>query len=203
MKKILATTLACSALTAYSAIGKLPAPGRGEWVAVLGCGGLGLIAISILKAKGIRNVIACDVDEAKLAAARGLGAKLALDTRTPDAAQKLQALATGRLAGAIDFVGMPATFGLAYAAMQKGGSYILCGLFGGEITLAMPPIAQRAITIRGSYVGDVAELKQVVALAKKKKLKPLPLATRPADEVNSALDDLKAGKVLGRVVLAF
>jgi D-arabinose 1-dehydrogenase-like Zn-dependent alcohol dehydrogenase len=198
-----APTLACSALTAYSAIGKLPALGRNEWVAVLGCGGLGLIAVSILKAKGIRNVIACDVDEAKLAAARSLGAKLTLDTRAPDAAQKLQALATGKLAGAIDFVGMPATFGLAYPAMQKGGSYVLCGLFGGEITLAMPPIAQRAITIRGSYVGDVAELKAVVALAKKRKLKPLPLATRPAADVNAVLEDLKAGKVLGRVVLSF
>ena len=198
-----APTLACSALTAYSAIGKLPGLRHGEWVAVLGCGGLGLIAISILKAKGVRNVIACDVDEVKLAAARKLGARLTLDTRAPDAAQKLQALATGRLAGAIDFVGMPATFGLAYAALRKGGSYVLCGLFGGEITLAMPPIAQRAITIRGSYVGDVAELKAVVALAKKKKIKPLPLATRPASEVNAILEDLKAGKVLGRVVLSF
>jgi D-arabinose 1-dehydrogenase-like Zn-dependent alcohol dehydrogenase len=202
-----APTLACSALTAYSAIGKLPALGRSDWVAVVGCGGLGLVAISILKAKGIRNVIACDIDEVKLAAAKKLGAKLTLDTRVsasaPDAAQRLQALATGRLAGAIDFVGMPATFGLAYPALQKGGSYILCGLFGGEITLPMPQIAQRAITIRGSYVGDVAELKAVVALAKKKKIKPLPLTTRPAAEVNAILEDLKAGKVLGRVVLAF
>ena len=66
----------------------------------------------------------------------------------------------------------------------------------------MPPIAQRAIGIVGSYVGNLAELKQVVALAKKKKLRPLPVATRPADEVNSVLQELLAGKVLGRVVLA-
>jgi len=66
----------------------------------------------------------------------------------------------------------------------------------------LPPIAQRAVTIRGSYVGDVAELKAVVALAKKKKIKPLPLATRPAADVNAILEDLKAGRVLGRVVLA-
>jgi len=86
--------------------------------------------------------------------------------------------------------------------LMKGGSYILCGLFGGEITLPLPPIAQRAVTIRGSYVGDVAELKAVVALAKKKKIKPLPLTTRPAADVNAILEDLKAGRVLGRVVLA-
>jgi D-arabinose 1-dehydrogenase-like Zn-dependent alcohol dehydrogenase len=67
----------------------------------------------------------------------------------------------------------------------------------------MPPIAQRAIGIVGSYVGNLAELKQVVALAKKKKLRPLPVATRPASEVNTVLQELQAGKILGRVVLAF
>ena len=196
-----AATLACSGLTAYSAISKLPQMNPRDWVAVLGCGGLGLVAVSILKAKGIRNVIACDVDEAKLAAAKKLGAKKTLDTRAPDAAQKLQALAGGYLAAAIDFVGMPATHAAAYPALRKGGRYILCGLFGGEITLALPPVAQRAVAMMGSYVGNLQELKEVVALAKKKKLRPAPVSTRPADQVNAILEDLKAGKVLGRVVL--
>ncbi len=196
-----AATLACSGLTAYSAINKFPELNARDWVAVIGCGGLGLVAISILKAKGIRNVIACDVDETKLEAARKQGAKLVLDTRAPDAAQKLGALAKGSLAAAIDFVGMPATHGVAYPALRKGGRYILCGLFGGEITLPLPPIAQRAVAVMGSYVGNLQELKAVVALAKKKKLKPTPLSTRPADELNAILDNLKAGKVLGRVVL--
>jgi D-arabinose 1-dehydrogenase-like Zn-dependent alcohol dehydrogenase len=198
-----AATLACSGLTAYSAIAKLPALNARDWVAVVGCGGLGLAALSILKAKGIRRVIACDVDEAKLAAARKLGAKLTLDTRGPDAAQRLQQLAGGYLAAAIDFVGMPATHALAYPALRKGGRYILCGLFGGEITLPMPPIAQRAVAVMGSYVGNLKELKEVVALAKKKRLKATPVATRPADEVNAVLEELKAGHVLGRVVLDF
>ena len=196
-----AATLACSGLTAYSAINKFPALGPKDWVAIVGCGGLGLVGVAILKAKGVKNVIACDVDEGKLAAARALGAKLTLDTRAPDAAQKLAALAGGNLAGAIDFVGMPATFGVAYPALRKGGRYILCGLFGGEITLPMPPITQRAVGIVGSYVGNLQELKEVVALAKKKKLKPTPIETRAAREVNRTLDELKAGKILGRVVL--
>ena len=161
------------------------------------------MAISILKGMGIRNVIACDVDTGKLAAAKKLGAKLVLDTRAPDATQKLAALAQGNLAGVMDYVGMPATFSTAYPAMRKGGRYVLCGLFGGEITLSMPPIAQRSVGIIGSYVGDLAELKAVVALAKKKKLKPMPVETRPASEVNRTLDELKAGKILGRVVLDF
>ena len=198
-----AATLACSGLTTYSATAKLPELGPKDWVAVLGCGGLGLICISVLRAQGVKNIIGCDVDAGKLEAAKKLGAKLTLDTRAPDAAQKLQALAMGQLAGAIDLVGMPATAALGLGALRKGGRYVLCGLFGGEITHPLPPFAQRAIGLVGSYVGNLQELKEVVALAKKKKLKPTPVATRPAAEVTQILDDLKAGKVLGRVVLEF
>ena len=128
---------------------------------------------------------------------------MTLDTRAPEAVQKLQGLAMGQLAGAIDLVGMPATAALGLGALRKGGRHVLCGLFGGELTHPLPPIAQRAIGLVGSYVGNLQELKEVVALAKKKKLKPTPVTTRPAAEVSQILDELKAGKVLGRVVLAF
>jgi D-arabinose 1-dehydrogenase-like Zn-dependent alcohol dehydrogenase len=198
-----AATLACSGLTTYSAAAKLPKLGARDWVAVIGCGGLGMIFISVLRAKGVKNIIGCDVDEGKLAAARRQGAKLTLDTRAPEAIQKLQGLAMGGLAGAIDLVGMPATAALGLGALRKGGRYVICGLFGGELTHPLPPFAQRAIGLVGSYVGNLQELKEVVALAKKKKLKPLPVATRPAAEVNAVLEDLKAGRVLGRVVLGF
>ena len=198
-----AATLACSGLTAYSAINKLPELGARDWVAVLGCGGLGLIAISMLHALGARNIVACDIDETKLAAARKLGAKRTLDTRTADAADQLKALSEGNLLGALDFVGMPATANLGIAALRKGGRYVICGLFGGEITMSLPPIAQRAIGVIGSYVGNLAELKAVVALAKKGKLKPAPVETRPADGVNRTLEEMRAGKLLGRVVLDF
>jgi D-arabinose 1-dehydrogenase-like Zn-dependent alcohol dehydrogenase len=198
-----AATLACSGLTTYSAAAKLPELGPKDWVAVLGCGGLGLVCISVLRAKGVKNIVACDIDPAKLEAAKKLGAKLTLDTRAPDATQKLQALAMGQLAGAIDLVGMPATAALGLGALRKGGRYVLCGLFGGELVHPLPPFAQRAIGLVGSYVGNLRELKEVVALAKKKKLKPTPVATRPASEVTAILEELKAGKVLGRVVLSF
>jgi len=198
-----AATLACSGLTTYSAAAKLPRLSARDWVAVIGCGGLGMICISVLRAKGVKNIIACDVDAAKLAIARKQGAKLTLDTRPADAVQKLQGLAMGSLAGAIDLVGMPATAALGLGALRKGGRYVICGLFGGEITHPLPPFAQRAIGLVGSYVGNLQELKEVVALAKKKKLKPSPVATRPAAEVNAVLEELKAGKVLGRVVLGF
>lgn len=191
-----AATLACSAVTAYSAAAKLPELGPKDRVAILGCGGLGLIGISVLRARGVKNVVACDIDDAKLAAAGKLGAKELVNTRAPDAGQKLAGIAA-----AIDFVGSPATAALGIAGLRKGGRYVICGLYGGELAHPLPPIAQRAIGIVGSYVGNLQELKEVVALAKKKKLKPAPVETRPASETNAALEDLKAGKVLGRIVL--
>jgi D-arabinose 1-dehydrogenase-like Zn-dependent alcohol dehydrogenase len=197
-----AATLACSGLTTYSAAAKLPELGPKDWVAVIGCGGLGLVCISVLRAKGVKNIIGCDIDAAKLEAAKKLGARLTLDTRATDAVQRLQGLAMGSLAGAIDLVGMPATVALGLGALRKGGRHVLCGLFGGEIVHPLPPFAQRAIGLVGSYVGNLQELKEVVALAKKKKLKPTPVQVRPAAEVTQVLEDLKAGKVLGRTVLA-
>ena len=198
-----ASTLACSGLTTYSATAKLPELGPKDWVAVIGCGGLGLVCVSVLRAKGVKNIIACDIDSGKLEAAKKLGAKLTLDSRAPDAAQKLAALTMGSLAGAIDLVGMPATTALSLGALRKGGRHVLCGLFGGELVHPLPPFAQRAIGLVGSYLGNLQELKEVVALAKKKKLKPTPVTTRPAGEVTEVLKNLKAGKILGRVVLAF
>jgi D-arabinose 1-dehydrogenase-like Zn-dependent alcohol dehydrogenase len=193
-----AATLACSAVTAYSATKKMPDLGPKDSVAILGCGGLGLIAISVLRAKGVKNIIGCDLDDAKLAAAQKLGAKTTINTRAPDAAQRLQGIAA-----AIDLVGAPATAALGIAALRKGGRYVICGLYGGELVHPLPPIAQRAIGIVGSYVGSLQELKEVVALARKGKIRPAPVETRPASEANAALEDLKAGRVLGRIVLNF
>jgi D-arabinose 1-dehydrogenase-like Zn-dependent alcohol dehydrogenase len=196
-----AATLACSGLTAFSAIGKLPAMSARDWVAVLGCGGLGMATIAILRARGVRNIIACDIDAEKLAQAKIQGAAETLNTRGADALARLKALAGDSLAGAIDLVGMPATAELAIGALRKGGRYIMCGLFGGEITLPLPPLAQRALTIGGSYVGSLGELRELVALAQSGSLQMTPVQVRAASELNRSLEELKAGTVMGRVVI--
>jgi D-arabinose 1-dehydrogenase-like Zn-dependent alcohol dehydrogenase len=77
---------------------------------------------------------------------------------------------------------------------------VVVGLYGGELPMSIVPIAQRAITIMGSYVGSVQELKEVVALAQSGKLKPIPTALCTPAEISGVLDKLKAGQVLGRVV---
>jgi D-arabinose 1-dehydrogenase-like Zn-dependent alcohol dehydrogenase len=84
--------------------------------------------------------------------------------------------------------------------LRKGGRYVLVGLYGGELSLSLVPLAQRAMTIQGSYVGSLAELQEVVALARSGKLKPIPTAVCSMQEVSGILDQLKAGTVLGRVV---
>jgi alcohol dehydrogenase/propanol-preferring alcohol dehydrogenase len=198
-----AATLACSGLTVHSAIAKLPVLKPRHWVVVLGCGGLGMSAIAMLRARGIDRVIACDVDAAKLERAREQGAAQVLDTRSPDALVQHKALAGDQIAGVLDFVGMPATTTLGTGALCKGGHYVLCGLFGGEVTMSLPPIAQRGISIRGSYVGSLRELHEVVALAKTGRLAPPPIEVRPASEASRSMEELRDGRVSGRVVLDF
>lgn len=196
-----AATLACSGLTAYGAIRKISNLAPDDWVVVLGCGGLGLFGISILKAMGIRNIIACDVDARKLAQAKALGAVVLINTSESGCNNRILELATTGVAAAIDFVGLPATANLGISVLVKGGRYVLCGLFGGEITLPLPSIAQRAISIVGSIVGSREELGELVALAKSGALALPPLIMRPAEDITRSLTDLKYGRIPGRVVL--
>jgi alcohol dehydrogenase, propanol-preferring len=198
-----AAPLACSGLTSYAAVTKVGNLHPGDAVAVIGCGGVGMAAISILRAKGVEKVIACDVDQKKLDSALDLGATTAILSNRPDATQRLAQAADGRLAAAIDFVGMPATFDLAYYTLRKGGKFVLCGLHGGGLSVPMPPIAQRSISILGSFVGTLGDLRETVALAKSGKLAPPPYTVRPGSQINEALDDLIKGRVIGRTVLDF
>jgi len=166
----------------------------------MGAGGLGLMAIAMLRALDHERIVAVDIDASKLDAARAAGAAATVDARDTDAAKKLKEAASSGLYGAVDLVGATATTALAYGALRKGGRLILVGLYGGEINLSLVVHIQRAATIQGSYVGTVQELKEVVALARAGKLKPIPIEKRPLSGVSSALDQLKAGSLIGRVV---
>jgi D-arabinose 1-dehydrogenase-like Zn-dependent alcohol dehydrogenase len=196
-----AATLSCSGLTTYSAVSKLQPIPKEEWVAVMGAGGLGLMAIQMLRALGHERIVAVDIDLSKLEAARAAGAAGTVDGRDAEAAKKLLEVTGGPIYGAVDLVGAVGTAALALGALRKGGRLILVGLYGGELPLSIVPIIQRAITIQGSYVGTVAELIEVVALARNGKLKPIPIEARPLGRVSETLDQLKAGSVVGRVVV--
>ena len=197
---IWAATLSCSGLSTYSAVSKLKPIPRAEWVAVTGAGGLGLSAIGMLRSLGHERIVAVDIDDAKLTAANAAGAAATANSCDGDARQKLQQITGGALYGVVDFVGSTDTAQLGLASLRKGGKLILVGLFGGEIPLSVGSTILRALTIQGSHLGSIAELKAVVALAREGKLNPIPIRTRPLSEVSRTLDELKAGAILGRVV---
>ncbi|MEZ5650532.1 MAG: alcohol dehydrogenase [Burkholderiaceae bacterium] len=194
-----APILACSGLTTYSAVRKLAPSTPKDWVLVLGAGGLGLMAIAMLRALGHENIAVADVDARKFDAARAMGASVTVDPSSPEAVATLQAL-EGGVVGATDFVGVAQTAQLGQAVLRKGGRYVLVGLYGGEITVSLVALAQRAMTIQGSYVGSLAELEEVVALARSGKLKSIPVETVPLEQVSEVLDQLKAGTIIGRKV---
>jgi D-arabinose 1-dehydrogenase-like Zn-dependent alcohol dehydrogenase len=196
-----AATLSCSGLSTYSAVSKLSPIPPEEWVAVLGIGGLGLTAIGMLHAMGHERIVAVDIDGAKLNAARTAGAATTLDAREAEAVNKLKQTAGGSIYGAVDLVGKADTANLALGALRKGGRLILVGLYGGEIPLSLVATVQRALTIQGSHLGSIAELKAAIELARQGKLRPIPIEKRPLSEVSRTLDELKTGAIIGRVVV--
>jgi D-arabinose 1-dehydrogenase-like Zn-dependent alcohol dehydrogenase len=196
-----AATLSCSGLAAYSAVSKLNPIPRQEWVIVIGAGGLGLSAISILRALGHECIIAVDIDNAKLNAAKKAGVAAVVNSRDADVQEQMKKIAGGPIYGAVDLVGTAETARFCLGVLRKGGRLILVGLYGGEIPLSLVMTIQRALTIQGSHLGSIGELKQVVAFARARKLQPIPIQKRPLSEVSRTLDELKAGAVVGRVVV--
>jgi propanol-preferring alcohol dehydrogenase len=197
-----AAPLACSGITAFSALKKVGPVIKDEPVVIMGAGGLGLMAIALHKAMGGKSVVMVDIDPAKREAALKAGAIAAIDGRAADAAKQIQAATNGGAWSVIDFVGSSDTVKLAIDGLVvKGGKVIIVGLFGGDITVSTPFFPMRAMTIQGSYVGSLPEMKELLELVSRTGVPPVPLRERPLDEVNEALNDLRAGKVIGRVVL--
>lgn len=197
-----AAPLACSGVTAYSALKKVQRELTQYPVVVIGAGGVGLMGITLARLMGAREVIAVDIDPAKRDAALKAGATHAIDGKADDAVAQVQQATGGGAMATLDFVGSGQTVDLAIAAAAKGGTVVVVGLYGGAITLPTPFLPMRALTLRGSYVGSHADMAELLALVNDKGMPPVPLTTRPLDEVSDALADLRGGRVVGRVVLA-
>ncbi len=197
----LAATYACSGITVYSAINKvLPLPPE-EPIALVGAGGLGLNAVAVLKALGHKRIIMVDVSEEKLSAARSAGATDTVLASGEDTTARIVAAAGGQLAAVIDLVNGTQTARFAFDALRKGGKLIMVGLFGGELAVPLPLMPIRALTIQGSYVGNPKELRALVAIAETGALPGIPITTMPLPEANTALNRLRDGQVVGRIVL--
>ncbi len=197
-----AAPYACSGITAYGALKRVGDQVLREApILVIGAGGLGLMCLTLLKAMGGKGAVVADIDPKKREAALAAGALAAIDAGGKDAVQQAQAAAKGPLAAAIDFVGASATARLGIDALAKGGKYVIVGLFGGDITLGLPLLPMRAITIQGSYVGSLAELRELMALVASGRVPPVPLVHRHLHEADAILQELRQGRILGRAVM--
>ena len=196
-----AAPLACSGVTTYGALKKIGPLLKTETTVIIGAGGLGLMCLALHKAMGGKAAIVVDIDPVKREAAKKAGAHMVLDGGTPDAAQQIIAATNGGAWAVVDLVGSSSTARLGLDSLIKGGKYIIVGLYGGDITVSLPPFPMRAVTLQGSYVGSVSEMAELIDLVKRTGLPPVPVATRPLADVNAVLGELRAGKVVGRVVL--
>lgn len=196
----LACTYACSGVTAYGALAKVRGA-HGDHTVILGAGGVGLAATSIAKATSDRSVIVVDIAEDKLAAAAEAGADHVVDGNDPDAHRALRRLVGGGVHAIVDCVGSEATATLGTRALARSGVLVVVGLIGGSLRLSLPLLPLKDMTIRGSYLGSLAEMGALMELVRAGRPRPTPIETRPLDRAQASLHDLAAGRVVGRVVL--
>ena len=195
-----ACTYACAGLTAYSALRKAGPIGAADPLLIIGAGGVGLSGIRLARQMyGVAPIVA-EIDRSKWDTARAAGAGELVD---PAAEGALKALlkATGGVAAVVDFVGAGTSFGFGFGVVRKGGKLVCVGLLGGAATLVPALVSMKAVSVLGSYVGSLREMEELMAIARSGVLPDLPLRTEPLAHASQALDDLRAGRVRGRVVL--
>ena len=199
----LAATYTCSGITAYSALSKIRGHvGDDDHFLIIGAGGVGGQAVHIAPAYLAGRMLVADIDAGKRAQASALGARGAVDNSAADAVQQVMDLSGGGVAGAIDFVGSPKTMEFGINALRKGGKLVMVGLYGGAASVSTVLFPFKMMTIEGSYVGTLQDLRELLELGKAGKVAPIPIESRAADRATESLADLKAGgKVRGRVVM--
>jgi D-arabinose 1-dehydrogenase-like Zn-dependent alcohol dehydrogenase len=195
---VAAAPYACSGVTTYSALKKVEFA-LGEPIVIFGAGGLGLMAL--LKAMGGKGALMVDIDARKREAALSAGAIGAVDGTAPDAARQLVKMAGQPIRAAIDLVGNPETASIGFDCLTRGGKLVMVGLFGGGAPWALPLIPIKAVTIQGSYVGNLRETQELLDLIHAKKVVPIPVTRRPLEKAYETMLDLKEGKLVGRAVL--
>ena len=195
-----AAPLCCSATTALHAT-RLSGLGLGDTAVVYGCGGVGLALVQVLRATGTR-VLAVSRTPEKLHLARELGADVAVDAAAGRVAEQVREATAGAGADAVfELVGTADTGAEALGSLGKGGALVYVGYSFDSVRvepLALVVPEQRVLTSVGN---THAELEEVLELAARGLLRPVVHETAPLEEVERVLDDLRAGRVVGRSVL--
>lgn len=198
---VIAAPLTDAALTPYAAIrrskDKLTAD---AFVVVFGIGGLGHVALQILKATTAATIIAGDISNDKLDLAKKHGADYVVNTTDNDVVSQIKAI-TGikKAAVVLDFVGVGPTITVGQQVVGLDGDLTIVGLGGGHLDFhaAAVPYGTRIST---PYWGARTELLEVIALARQGKIK-IDIEQYPMDQAVEVYDKLAHGKIKGRAVL--
>ncbi|XP_019640037.1 PREDICTED: uncharacterized protein LOC109481855 isoform X2 [Branchiostoma belcheri] len=214
-----ACLLPCSGLTAYNAVTKI-VPTVSDFarhsdncaVLLVGAGGLGLWAVQIAKQLLPSNVrlVCADVDVDKLASAKYAGCDVTVHWGKGGSERSLlaatrEACGTSQSAvAAIDFVNLPETFKRVERVLSMGGIHVMVGIMakpGVLGTIPLTPFVLMKHTLTSVAVGSVQQLREVMALVARGKIKPPPISHHPLESAWDVMQRLKAGKVKGRAVL--
>ncbi|MGA2198496.1 MAG: alcohol dehydrogenase [Nitrososphaerales archaeon] len=199
-----AAPLACSGLTAFSALRKC-ALNKGDLLVIVGAGGLGTTAVQLAKKTTDARVVVLDVHPSKLKLAYELGADETIDSSgrsKVDVISEIAKINGGRGADAvIDFVGNPSTSTMGFEMLTKQGRLVLVGLFGGAAAFPLPLFPLKGVQILGSFTGTLGELSEVVRLAAAGAVRPVVSAEYPLEDANAVLQMLEKGEVMGRATL--
>ncbi len=195
-----AAPLICAGVTTYKGIKETKAK-AGEWIVISGAGGLGHLAIQYAKIMGLQ-VCAVDIDDAKLALAKKLGADLVVNAKHDGAAEAVKKGTSGGAHGVLITAPSLGAFKQGVGMTRKRGTCVLVGLPPGDFPVPLFDVVANCITIRGSFVGNREDMAETLAFAAQGKVKA-DIELQPLSAINTIFDRLEHGKVAGRVVLDF
>jgi alcohol dehydrogenase len=192
--------LMCSGLTAYAALKRIAERAQRGPLLLVGLGGVGMMGLALARALFPTPPMVADIDAEKRAAALAAGAQAGYDPADPGA-RKALLTATGGVLAICDFVGSERSLQFSTGVLARGGKVVVTGLLGGTFSMPAAMFAIKALTIEGILTGTLAEAGELLDLARGGKIAPIPTRERPLAEAQAALDDLRAGRVVGRTVL--
>ena len=204
-----ASLLGCGVITGVGAAINTTSISPGESTVVIGTGGVGLNCIQGAALSGANPLIAVDVNDAKLEAARAFGATHVVNSATQDVAAEVRALTNGRMAEhVLVSVGVGPAIEQGIGLMGKGGETIIVGMPPSGVTTTFDPswIAADSQRIVGSKMGSAqvpVDIPQLVGLYRGGRLKLDELVTKryPLEEINEAVAAVKRGEALRNVVV--
>ena len=171
-------------------------------IAVIGTGGLGQIAVQVLKCLTQCNILAVDADEKKIRIAERLGVKDTIHSAGKDFSGELLRLTANIGADVIfDFVGDFETPQSSIKGLRRGGIYSIIG-YGGALNVPTVKLVGSEISVMGNLVGSYNDLDDIVKLYEKEKIR-LNVDRFRLEEINEALEKLKSGLIDGRGVVVF